>query len=197
MADDEYIELLKGAKDALHDAIMASEPGTGMSLHTAYTDLKSAIKTKEKRAAKQEHSEEWKAERDRTHEAETAWRKVSHPHRAMLILNLLGDDRLLTHEVVTRFGEKHPQYRVYYTAISALLRRMWKEGNLDRAGEGMTPGSKRIVHRYFVRRALEGPIVDLERTFHEEPVTPGGQNASQPSASSRTPELPVRRRPWP
>jgi hypothetical protein len=51
--------------------------------------------------------------------------------------------------------------------MAALFRRMWKEGNLDRAGEPMAPGSQRMVFRYWVRRELEGPIAELERAFRE------------------------------
>jgi hypothetical protein len=94
---------------------------------------------------------------------------VSHPQRAALILNLLGEERLLTHEAVARFREKYPEWEgcLYDNSMGALLRRMWKERDLDRAGEPMSPGSSRMVYRYFIRRELEGPIADLDAAFRE------------------------------
>jgi len=45
---------------------------------------------------------------------------------------------------------------------------MCRDGQLDRAVE---PYRGRMRYRYFVRRELAGPIVDLERAFHDDGET--------------------------
>jgi hypothetical protein len=44
MTDDEYRELVEAARDALHDLLVETEPGAGMSLHWAYNQLKETLK---------------------------------------------------------------------------------------------------------------------------------------------------------
>jgi hypothetical protein len=59
---------------------------------------------------------------------------------------------------------------LYESHVGRLVRRLFKEAReLDRAADPRKKGTPRYL--YF-RRGLEGPIADLERTFHEPPTDP-------------------------
>jgi hypothetical protein len=58
---------------------------------------------------------------------------------------------------------------VYGNELRALVMRLFRDGQLKREAETFNKTHTR--YRYFRRRGLEGPIVDLEQAYHDEPVT--------------------------
>lgn len=108
-------------------------------------------------------------------EAEAVWRRLPPAGRESLVLQVLGDERLIIPELVLRLnaelgypagkGPEKASTAVHGEHVRRLVTRMYRDGYLDRVAEP-APGCK-IRHRYFRQQALEGPIADLERTYQE------------------------------
>lgn len=141
---DDYLELVEGARDALFDLLMATEPGTGMRLHAAYAELK--------RAAEREVPR-WTDE-------------VSPQERERQVLSVLSEHRLTIRELTERL-DAELEARVYESHVRACVMRLFAARELDRKPEPGLKGRPRF--RYFKRTRLEGPIADLERALQEEP----------------------------
>jgi hypothetical protein len=113
-----------------------------------------------------ERNEAWRERCERWKQAPWAWRES-------LLFDVLGLDRMTIGELTERIewrltpvGEE-PQVTVYESDVRNLVKRMVARGQLDRAGE---PFRGRLRYRYFRKRALEGPIADLERAYHDGDV---------------------------
>jgi hypothetical protein len=154
VGDDEYVELLEDARDALHALLVASSPGTGIQVHTAYNSISRALEAR-RADERAEHLER-----------QAAWRRLTSDARERLALELLADDRLTIPELADRFVTELPECEVYEGSIRGLIRRMLKDGEVDRVGERWRRGNS-IRYRYF-RPELTGPIADLDRAFHGE-----------------------------
>jgi hypothetical protein len=100
------------------------------------------------------------------------WRSLPWIERERLALELLGPDRLVIRELLGRFREQRSDLDTYESDIRSVLHRLLEAREVDRKPEPRVPGGKAIRYRYF-RRKLDGPIVDLERAFHETPKSDG------------------------
>jgi hypothetical protein len=165
--DDEYQALVEEARDALRALLVNSEPGTGLSLHSAYNDLKRMHEKTEAAAAKAEAAAA-KAATVRRHQEQAeqmdAWRKTPRTERKHRILNALRDDRLTVSKIMRRLQKDWP---VYENDLRPLIKEMLDQGELDRAKEPRVPGGVAWCWRYHRRTELGGEIEALERSFDE------------------------------
>jgi len=174
MTNDDYRALAKEARDAVRDVIKASEPGTGMVLHSAYTCLKHMSEPEPETTVStqsEEHKERWQ----RHHEQRARWRKLSMPERNRLTLELLGGDELTVREVMDRLRGELGESAVGDGDTRGVLKRLLDAEEVHRKLEANACGRTR--YRYFRNTHLAGPIVDLERTFHEQDEREGGRAA--------------------
>lgn len=172
MTNDDYRALAKEARDALRDVIKASEPGTGMVLHSAYTCLKHMLEPEPETTVSTEsdaHKEWWR----RHHEQRARWTKLSMPERNRLTLELLGEDRLTVREVMDRLRGELGESAVSDVDARGVLKRLLDAEEVHRKLDPNSGGTVR--YRYFRNTQLLGPIVDLERTFHEQDEQEGGE----------------------
>jgi len=169
MSNDNYRELLEEARDALRNVLKASEPGTGLALHSAYNTLKQSIQKEEEAIAGAERAagtrDPWAERAEQRAEQGDRWAELSIPERHRLTLELLGEDQLTAREVRDRLRGELGESAVYDGDIRNELKRLIDAGELQRKLEPNTRGRTR--YRYFRNTHLSGPIVDLERTFHE------------------------------
>ena len=162
MADsDEYIELLEEARDVLRELLTHAEPGTGLDVHRTYNQIKAAL-------ARETGEASGGSEAD-SRLRRQAWLVMPRGDRTRLLLQELGDRRLTINELTDRVSEARADIDVYEGDIRALVYRLCREGELDRAGERRCRGDHKgsIRYRYFRNTTLDGPIADLERAFHE------------------------------
>jgi hypothetical protein len=171
---EHYRELIEGARDAVGDLLDASDHDVWMRLRVCYGELSDALERADRDGALQERVKRYRQERD---EAEDAWRQLSAPARESLVMRVLGDERLIIPELVSRMNAElgYPDGRdeggrttpiaVFVSDVRRVVTRMHRAGHLDRVEEP-APGC-RIRHRYFRKRALDGPIVELERAYQE------------------------------
>ena len=78
-------------------------------------------------------------------------------------LEILSDARLTVGELTARLSEKHPDMEVYDATVRSVVNRLYTMREIDREPETFR---SQVRYRYF-KRALEGPIVELDRVFHE------------------------------
>jgi len=174
MTNDDYRALAIEARDALRDVIKASEPGTGMVLHSAYTCLKRMLEPEPEpettvSTQSEEHKECWR----RHHEQRARWTKLSMPERNRLTLELLGEDELTVREVMDRLRGELGESAVSDVDARGVLKRLLDAEEVQRKLDPNSGGTVR--YRYFRNTDLSGPIVDLERTFHEQDEQEGGE----------------------
>jgi hypothetical protein len=95
--------------------------------------------------------------------------------RESLLFQVLGDERLILRELTSRLNAElgtpdHEPYSalvaepVYQGNVRSLVMRMFHAGQLERVAESF---KNKTRYRYFRKRGLDGPIVDLERAYHE------------------------------
>lgn len=162
MTAGEYTEACRVAKEALYDVLMATEPDTGGRLRVAYTQLKRLSGTGEAGHGREtrEREEREREERLQEHKRRTGWKRISMDRREAFAFQLLGDDRLTIADLTKRFRtEFGTDIAIHETHIRGLVARMLEAGHLARKGEAW---QGRVRYRYFRKRELEGPIVELE-----------------------------------
>jgi hypothetical protein len=156
MTEDEYRELEEAALKAIGDLLRESEPGTGLYMHETYARLKSLISEPAPTATT-----------TMTRERTPDWFDVlSVAERAREVLEILSEHRLTIGELTERLQKKHdPDLKIYISHVRSAVTRLYNARELDREPE--TFRKTRTRYRYFQRTSLDGPIVDLERAFHE------------------------------
>jgi hypothetical protein len=83
-----------------------------------------------------------------------------------VLLHVLGDDSLTLREITERMQAELSHCDLYESGVRGLVMRLFKEAReLDRRAD---PRKKGTVRWLYFRRGLEGPIADLERTWHED-----------------------------
>jgi hypothetical protein len=120
-------------------------------------------KNRERRA---EHEAHLKKEQ----QADAAWR-IPRAHRESLLLQVLGDERLILRELTERLNAElgfpsraNPNHAVHQGQVRSLVRHMFRTGQLERAEESF---QNKPRNRYFrsCPPSLEGPIVELEQAY--------------------------------
>jgi hypothetical protein len=148
MSDNELRELMEGIRGSLRELLDALE-------------LDSRLRGAERRVHVLELSDE-RAERQ-------VWLRTPRERRETLLLHALGDERLTRGEIAERINQElratDRSAAVYVDDIRPLALRMVREGQLDRISE-LFQGKPR--YRYSHKRRLEGPIVELERAYHDD-----------------------------
>ena len=165
MSSHNYRELLEEARDALRNVLKESEPGTGQTLHSAYNTIKESIQKEEEAIVAAERAAGTRERRAEQAEQRDQWAELSIPERHRLTLELFGEDQLTAREVRDRLRVELGESAVYDGDIRNELKRLIDAGELQRKLEPNTRGRTR--YRYFRNTHLSGPIVALERTFHE------------------------------
>jgi len=135
-----------------------------MVLHSAYTCLKRMLEPEPEStvSTKSEELEEWQRRR-REHREQ--WTKLSKPERNRLTLELLGEDQLTVREVMDRLRGELGESAVGDGDTRGVLKRLLDAEEVHRKLDPNSGGTVR--YRYFRNTHLSGPIVDLDRTFHE------------------------------
>jgi hypothetical protein len=99
-------------------------------------------------------------------ERRDVWAGTPRERRESLLFQVLGDERLILRELTSRMNaelgtpDHGPHSAVYQGHVRSLVMRMFHAGQLERAGETF---KNKPRWRYFRKRGLDGPIVDLER----------------------------------
>lgn len=194
VSEDEYAQLVLIARDALHDLIKHSKPGTGWTLHQAYRSIERWL---EQHEGQEKHElEERRREQDRQQElletlqgglpasvgtgdedegrarqrVRAEWRSIPMIVREHLVIELVGEDRLTASGVREKLEQSLPACLILTDDAGTVLRRLWKAGELDRVSDRL---GGRQVYRYFRNLELSGPIAELERLFGEPPAEAG------------------------
>jgi len=108
-------------------------------------------------------------------ESQKVWGRLPRERRETLLLHVLGDEQLIIREVTDRMNRELgcPQRKnewkptaVYPGNVTALIKRLWRGGQLERLPETFNKTHTR--YRYFRSRVLDGPIADLERAYEDD-----------------------------
>ncbi len=189
---EEFRELIETTRDAVRELLNESECDAWTALREGYGEMRQALAADEvcaglaDRLAKLEAEKQRRAEareaRDRAvvekeearnewREAKDAWRQISAAARESLLLNALGDERLLIREIAARmnaelgFSREKATCAVSDYEVRPLIKRMLRDGLLERAPETFNKTHTR--YRYSRCRGLAGPIVELEQAYHD------------------------------
>lgn len=116
------------------------------------------------------------SKRQQREEAKNQWKRMPRERREALAFQALGDNRLVIREITDRINAElgYPQQpggAVYGNEVASLVKRMCRQGQLEREPE--TFNVNHLRYRYFRRRGLEGPIADLERALSDVPASDG------------------------
>jgi hypothetical protein len=181
---DDFRELIADARDAVdrlldqsrHDAWVNLRAGYGEMCRALASDDKArkleelASELAERRNERETLGAEERDRRDRWQERRDVWRLMPRARRESLLFTALGDERLTIREIALRMNAQlgyAPEDRVvpeYETR--PLVRRLFRNGHVEREPE--TFNKTRTRYRYFRKRGLAGPIVDLERAYHDD-----------------------------
>jgi hypothetical protein len=154
MNDDKtYLELVLAAEASLRALLLRTEPGTGLTLHQALAEIKE-LRDHEQRSA----------DVGALRERQSEWRRLDLATRHRLILGVLGDRQLTIREICEGLNALRDDWTVYLSHVQATVTRLHARGDLARVP---SRANGRRAHRYFHASTLTGPIVDLDRAFHE------------------------------
>lgn len=172
MTDDDYRELTENARAALYDLLTASEPGTGLPLHHAYSMLKRMLQEPAE-PAEAPRSTAHRGQRGRSslediHARSEAWKVVPWAEKLHWVRNALGDDRLTLREMAKRIGDAHPECSVYDTSLLTLIKELLELGEVERVKESRKPGGSQYRWRYHRHVELDSNMAALERTLDEK-----------------------------
>lgn len=182
---DEYRATAEDTLDAMRALLDASHPDSWSSVRLGYGQLRRELdnEARERQEAQQarERAEQqqpavdsdpmakWRACQRIAH---SLWVDLPRDRRETLVLDLLGDHGMIIREMTEALDAKlrTPECEgcgvVFQGYVRSVVMRMWREGQLDRTPE--TFAKTKTRYRYSVRRALDGPIADLDRAFHED-----------------------------
>jgi ribonuclease D len=168
--DDDYRELIEGARDALRELLDDSNHDSWLQVRIAYGELRTALARDDKEQERHERHERTQDRYAAEAEATDAWRRTPAAARESLLLRVLGDERLILRQLTSRLNAElgYPTGKgcsVYENNVRNLATRMLRAGQLEREAETFNKTHTR--YRYFRKRTLEGPIIDLERTYQE------------------------------
>lgn len=105
---------------------------------------------------------------DAWREDRESWKKTPKPMRDRLVLEALGDQRLTSKEMRECLREKLGHTEVYTSDSNQCLMRLLDSGDVLRVEIPGYRGGPNPRWRYYRNAKLNGPIEDLERTFHEQ-----------------------------
>jgi hypothetical protein len=181
---DDFRELIADARNAVDRLLDQSRHDAWVHLREGYGEMSRALESDDKArkleelaselAERRNETERLGAEererRDRWHERRDVWRRMPTPRRESLLFTALGDERLTIREIALRMNAQLgyaaedrvvPEYET-----RPLVRRLFRKGHVEREPE--TFNKTRTRYRYFRNRGLVGPIVDLERAYHDD-----------------------------
>ncbi len=168
MTSDEYRALITDAHDALRALLRESEPGTGIVLHSAVSELRRWLEKEDERETRAEQPEREQEQREDEYRRMRYWKTLSHATRSALLFQALGDESLTIAEITERIqGLVQADGNIFESNIRFLVYRMYKERELDRSAHYH---GQRVYYRYFKRTDLSGPIAELERHFRDTPA---------------------------
>ncbi len=168
---NEYRELIEGAYDAIHKLLTESTPDSWMGLRSNYTVLRQTLeRDAQEPQQEQKRYEQDEGERIRREQAEIrkrrdlGWKRLPRERRESALFQVLGDEGLTLRWLASRM-EAGLGVRIYESDLRYPVKRMFSEGQLERVEETFRNKPR---YRYFRKRGLDGPIVDLERAYHHE-----------------------------
>lgn len=175
---DEYLNLVEGARDALHDLLMASEPDSGFGLRRAYHQLKTELEKSKPGSHSTAGSDHrtpstWTEEREHV---EVNWRNLPRPEKLHLVRNALGDQALTLRELTEKLElalqasagpMRHASY-VFQSSLVGLVKELVEMGEWGRTKEDRTPGSPQYRWRYHRLSKLSPEMESLRDALGEE-----------------------------
>jgi hypothetical protein len=174
--DEDYRELIEGARDAAYELLVVSTPDSLMGLRREYTELRRLLERDDQK--RQEEQGRQAADEQKDHRRELAeirerrnvWAQIPRERRESLLFQVLGDERLILRELTSRLNAElgtpdRKSSSVDDGNVRSLVMRMFHAGQLERAEETF---KNKPRYRYFRKRGLDGPIVDLERAYHHD-----------------------------
>jgi hypothetical protein len=172
-SEGNYRELIEGARDAVHELLVGAPPDSWMGLRRNYTELRRIIELDDQAIKARSRTETTpsahQARRNRLDELESVWREMPMERRESFLFQALRDERLTLREITARLNvvldAPEGEFIVYQSNVRSLVMRMLRAGQLERVAETF---KNKTRFRYFRKRGLDGPIVDLERAFHDD-----------------------------
>jgi hypothetical protein len=172
---EDYRELVEDARDAVYKLLRESTPDSLISLRFQYKELRRILESDDRerqkeqgRQATDEQDESTFArlrrEREEAAERRDVWKRMPREQRESALFQVLGDERLTIRELASRLGTEVDEY-IYEGNLRPLVMAMFHGGQLERVEETFRNKPR---HRYFRKRGLDGPIVDLDRAYHDE-----------------------------
>ena len=164
--DVEYVDLLEDARVALFKLLKASEPGTGMPLHAAYTSIKISLAQVPREPdlrivpPPDEPISKWQDQDEAFRARRAKWKGTPRHERERFTLEAIGDEALTVSEVAEAL-DKALDASVYTGDARTVLRVLVERGELDRVAEEFRG---KLRYRY-ARKRPSGPIVALEREY--------------------------------
>ena len=170
--DDQYRGLIEDASDAIGELLNASTPDSWLRLRADYGQLCRTLESDDRArecGEDERRQREWEAQRDDQRDRRAEWRRSSAASRESLLLQALGDERLVIREITPRLNAQLGSYEkgwqtLYESDVRRLAMRMCHSGQLERAAEKF---QGKVRYRYHRKRTLNGPIADLERTYQQ------------------------------
>jgi hypothetical protein len=164
------------------DLLRGSTPDSWMGLRRDYSELRQVLERddqerqqEQERQATDEQKEQKDRQRrelaERLRERRNVWAGMRRERRESLLFQVLGDERLILRELTSRMNaelgtpDHESNSTVYQGDVRTLVMRMFHAGQLERVAESF---KNKTRYRYFRKRGLNGPIVDLERAYHDD-----------------------------
>lgn len=168
ISDDEYRQLLEDARDALGELLGAVEPHESMRLRLSYGDICSALALADEDNERQSEHDERQASLESAHDGHAAWLELPRQEKRHLLLNAIGDERLIIRELLDRIRSLNPDRIIYQSDVQRVVRDLFEHGELDRVRE--LRAGKAWRWRYHRRVELSPELRSLERSL-ARPVT--------------------------
>ncbi len=180
--DDDYRELIQSAHAALSDLLDSSTHDSWLELRSSYGSLRQALRRDDAARARDNEQRERESSKqdlecfrrefqERDQRQAAVWTRRPVAVRESLLLRVLGEDRLIIRELTSRLnaelGSAEKRLPTLYEGnVRRLVMRMLRTGQLEREPEAFKGKTR---YRYYFRKSvLDGPIVELERAYHED-----------------------------
>jgi hypothetical protein len=144
-------------------------------IHSVSSDLGLTAEDLNRREQREQHQwekNEGQLALERSREFENEWRNMPWETRERVVLAALGDDRASARELATRMNAHLGWSDLLFPPINSaaarsVAMRLLARGELARETTGTRRG-RTGLYEWHRKRALEGPILDLERAYNHD-----------------------------
>lgn len=167
---DDYRALVEDARDALHGLLRETAPGTGLTMHYAYNELRRMLEEADRPPAPPKPVPYCETNEFKQHlRQKEAWRDLPRAEKHHMVRNALGDSALIVSQITERMQEAHgSSYPIYDTAVRVLANELVEQGELERVKELRVPGGTAWRWRYSRRASLSPEVEALQRALDRD-----------------------------